>query len=78
MSLLVGTLHMLTAALIEDASGRALHHVGSAEQAKTLPGVAETDAARNNRIYKVPEHDLMYFGPDTGESIVRLAQIIHQ
>jgi iron complex transport system substrate-binding protein len=52
--------------------------LGSAEQAKTLPGVAETDAARNNRIYRVPEHDLMYFGPDTGNAIMRLAQLIHQ
>jgi iron complex transport system substrate-binding protein len=52
--------------------------LGSAEQAKTLPGVAETDAARNNRIYRVPEHDLMYYGPDTGNAITRLAQIIHQ
>ncbi len=52
--------------------------LGSMEQAKTLPGVAETEAARRNRIYRVPEHDLMYFGPDTGESILRLAQLIHQ
>jgi iron complex transport system substrate-binding protein len=52
--------------------------LGSADQAKTLPGVAETDAARNNRIYRVPEHDLMYFGPDTGNAIMRLAQLIHQ
>jgi iron complex transport system substrate-binding protein len=53
-------------------------HLGSVEQAKTLPGVAQTDAAKNNRIYRVPEHDLMYFGPDTGESIIRLAQLVHQ
>jgi iron complex transport system substrate-binding protein len=52
--------------------------LGSAEQAKTLPGVAETDAAKNNRIYRIPEHQLMYFGPDTGENIVKLAQLIHQ
>jgi iron complex transport system substrate-binding protein len=52
--------------------------LGSAEQAKTLPGVAETDAAKNNRIYRVPEHDLMYFGPDTGDSIIRLAKLVHQ
>jgi iron complex transport system substrate-binding protein len=51
--------------------------LGSAEQAKTLPGVAETEAARHNRVYRVPEHDLMYLGPETGESIVKLARIIH-
>jgi iron complex transport system substrate-binding protein len=52
--------------------------LGSMEQAKTLPGVAETDAARHNRIYRVPEHELMYFGPQTGESVIELAKLIHQ
>jgi iron complex transport system substrate-binding protein len=52
--------------------------LGSMEQAKTLPGVAETDAARHNRIYRVPEHELMYYGPTTGESIIQLAKLIHQ
>lgn len=52
--------------------------LGSMEQAKTLPGVAETDAARHNRIYRVPEHELMYYGPQTGESIMELAKLIHQ
>ena len=51
---------------------------GSMEQAKSLPGVAETDAARHNRIYRVSEHDIMYFGPSTGESIIQLAKLIHQ
>ncbi len=52
--------------------------LGSMEQAKTLPGVAETDAARHNRIFRVPEHELMYFGPETGDSIIQLAKLIHQ
>jgi len=52
--------------------------LGGMEQAKALPGVAETDAARHNRIYRVPEHELMYFGPDTGENIIQLAKLIHQ
>lgn len=52
--------------------------LGSLDQAKTLPGVAETDAARHNRIFRVPEHELMYFGPNTGENIMQLAKIIHQ
>lgn len=52
--------------------------LGSMEQAKTLPGVAETDAARHNRIYRVPEHELMYYGPETGNSIIELAKLIHQ
>ena len=52
--------------------------LGSMEQAKALPGVAETDAARHNRIFRVPEHELMYFGPNTGESLIELAKLIHQ
>jgi iron complex transport system substrate-binding protein len=52
--------------------------LGSAEQAKTLPGMAETEAAKNNRIYRISEHELMYFGPDTGENILKLAKLIHQ
>jgi len=51
--------------------------LGSAEQAKTLPGVAETDAGKKNRIYRVPEHELMYFGPDTGQNVIDLARLIH-
>jgi iron complex transport system substrate-binding protein len=51
--------------------------LGSLEQVKTLPGVAETEAAKHNRIYRIPEHDLMYFGPDTGQNVVKLARLIH-
>jgi len=51
--------------------------LGSTDQAKTLPGVAQTDAAKNNRIYRIPEHQLMYFGPDTGTNVVELARLIH-
>jgi iron complex transport system substrate-binding protein len=51
--------------------------LGSANAAKTLPGVAETAAAKNNRIYRVSEHELMYFGPDTGENVMKLAKLIH-
>lgn len=54
------------------------NRLGSMDAAKALPGVAETDAARNNRIYHVPEHELMYFGPDTGDEIIQLAKLIHQ
>ena len=52
--------------------------LGSMEQAKTLPGVAETDAARHNRIYRVSEHELMYYGPDTGKNILKLSKLIRQ
>ncbi|MGH9408789.1 MAG: heme/hemin ABC transporter substrate-binding protein [Vicinamibacterales bacterium] len=51
--------------------------LGSADAAKALPGVAETDAAKNNRIYRVTEHELMYYGPDTGENVMKVAKLIH-
>lgn len=52
--------------------------LGTMDAAKNLPGIAETNAAKNNRIYRVPEHDLMYFGPNTGQSIIELAKLIHK
>jgi iron complex transport system substrate-binding protein len=51
---------------------------GSLDQIKALPGVATSNAAKNNRIYRVEEHELMYFGPRSGENIEKVAAIIHQ
>src|SRR5919205_1277655 len=39
---------------------------GSLDQIKALPGVATSNAAKNDRIYRVEEHQLMYFGPRSG------------
>ena len=52
--------------------------LGTPEKIKELPGVAGTKAAKNNRIYRVEEHDLVYLGPRTGENVVMLQQLIHQ
>jgi iron complex transport system substrate-binding protein len=51
---------------------------GSLDQIKALPGVATSNAAKNNRIYRVEENVLMYFGPRSGENIEKVAAIIHQ
>jgi iron complex transport system substrate-binding protein len=51
---------------------------GSVDEIKALPGVATSNAARDNRIYRVEEHELMYFGPRTGENIEKVAAVIHQ
>jgi iron complex transport system substrate-binding protein len=51
---------------------------GSVEEIKALPGVATSDAAKNNRIYRVQEHELMYFGPRSGENVEKVAAVIHQ
>ncbi|MDT5270722.1 MAG: heme transport system substrate-binding protein [Acidobacteriota bacterium] len=51
---------------------------GDLEQIKALPGVATSNAAKNNRIYRIEENQLMYFGPRSGENIEKVAAIIHQ
>jgi iron complex transport system substrate-binding protein len=55
-----------------DRAGRDL------EQIKALPGVATSNAAKNNRIYRVEENQLMYFGPRSGENVEKVAAVIHQ
>jgi len=51
---------------------------GSMDQIKALPGVATSNAAKNNRIYKVAEHELMYFNPDSGANLAKVAALIHE
>jgi iron complex transport system substrate-binding protein len=51
--------------------------LGSPEQVATLPGVGATRAAKNKRIYRVEEHDLVYIGPRTGENVLKLQELIH-
>ena len=45
---------------------------------KALPGVATSNAAKSNQIYRIEENLLMYFGPRSGENIEKVAAIIHQ
>lgn len=51
--------------------------LGTPEKIKELPGVAGTTAAKNNRIYRIEEHDLVYLGPRTGENVLMLQKLIH-
>jgi iron complex transport system substrate-binding protein len=51
---------------------------GSIDQIKALPGVSTSNAAKNNRIYRVEENQLMYFGPRSGENVEKVAAVIHQ
>jgi iron complex transport system substrate-binding protein len=51
---------------------------GGLENFKKLPGVELTPAARNNRIFRIEEHDLVYFGPRTGENILKIMELIHK
>lgn len=52
--------------------------LGSLDQIKALPGVATSNAAKNNRIYRIEENVLNYFGPRSGENIEKVAAVIHQ
>jgi iron complex transport system substrate-binding protein len=51
---------------------------GSIDQIKALPGVDASNAAKNGRIYRIEENQLMYFGPRTGDNVAKVAEIIHQ
>lgn len=51
---------------------------GSLDEIKALPGVATSNAAKTGRIYRIEEHELMYFSPRSGENIEKVAAIIHQ
>ena len=51
--------------------------LGSEEKIMELPGVAETNAAKNHCIYKVWEHDLVYLGPRTGNIVMNYQKLLH-
>lgn len=51
---------------------------GGAENFKTaVPGVALTNAAKDSRIYRFEEHDIVYFGPRTGENVMKLMKLFY-
>jgi iron complex transport system substrate-binding protein len=43
----------------------------------SVPGVSLTNAGKNKRIVRFEEHDLVYFGPRSGENIIKLMNLIH-
>ena len=43
----------------------------------SVPGVALTNAGKNRRVVRFEEHDLIYFGPRTGENIIKLIHLLH-
>lgn len=52
--------------------------LGSLDKIKELPGVGATKAAKNNKIYRVNEYDLIYLGPRTGKNTLAIEKLIHQ
>lgn len=51
---------------------------GSADKIKDLPGISSTKAFKNNRMYRIEEHDLVYLGPRTGQNVLLIQKLIHQ
>lgn len=51
---------------------------GTPEKFKQLPGISLSPAAKNNRIYRIEEHDLVYLGPRTGENVLKIMQLVHR
>lgn len=43
-----------------------------------LPGVAATKAARDGRIFRIEEHDIIYYGPRTGRNVELIRTLLHQ
>lgn len=52
--------------------------LGTPEKIAELPGISGTKAAKNNRIYRVEEHDMVYLGPRTGENVLKLQKLIYE
>jgi len=43
----------------------------------SVPGVSLTNAGKNKRIVRFEEHDLIYFGPRTGENLIKLVHLLY-
>jgi iron complex transport system substrate-binding protein len=43
----------------------------------SVPGVSLTNAGKNKLIVRFEEHDLIYFGPRTGDNIIKLINLLH-
>lgn len=51
--------------------------LGTNKKISELPGIANTSAARNSRIFRIEEHDLVYLGPRTGANTLLIQKLIH-
>lgn len=47
------------------------------KEIEKLPGVSSTKAYKNNHIFRIEEHDLVYLGPRTGENVLLIQKLIH-
>jgi iron complex transport system substrate-binding protein len=51
---------------------------GSLDKFAKLPGISLSPAAKNHRIYRIEEHDLVYLGPRTGENVKKIMELVHK
>jgi iron complex transport system substrate-binding protein len=42
-----------------------------------VPGVSLTNAGKNKKIIRFEEHDLVYFGPRSGDNVIKLIHLLH-
>jgi iron complex transport system substrate-binding protein len=47
------------------------------KEIEKLPGISSTKAYKNNQIFRIEEHDLVYLGPRTGENVLMIQKLIH-
>ncbi len=52
--------------------------LGSHKEIGNLPGISETKAFKEEKVYRVEEHDLIYLGPRTGQTTLMLQKLIHE
>lgn len=50
---------------------------GSSDKFKEMPGVSLTPAAKNNRIYRIEENEIVYFGPRTPGVIKKVSAMVN-
>ena len=43
----------------------------------SVPGVSLTNAGKNKRVVRFEEHDIIYFGPRSGENIIKLMNLLY-
>ncbi len=51
--------------------------LNNGEEIEKLPGISSTNAFKNNKIFRIEEHDLVYLGPRTGENVQFIQHLIH-
>ncbi len=52
--------------------------LNNGKEIEKLPGVSSTKAFKNNAVYRIEEHDLVYLGPRTGENVLLIQKLIHK